>query len=1123
MTPGRLAFRSLVHFRSTNLAVIAGVAAAVAVLAGALGVGDAVRGSLRRLVLDRLANVDHAIVSDRPFREALAGDLAASPEFARSFSAAAPVLSMRGVVVAERSRLRAQDVNVYGVDDRFWRLQGVAGVAGPEGRDALAGATLAAELGIAPGDALLVRVEREQQTPRESLYGRREQAGRTLRLDCRRVLGTGELGEFALSATQGAVRSIFVPLRRLQRDLDLAGKANTILFSDAAGTGAADGRPALAGMLRSAAALEDLGARLRAVEARKAIVVESDRILLDDALLEAAAGTARDLGMTATRVYAYLANAITAGGKEVPYSVVAAVEPSADFPFLEGNGPDSIWLNSWAAEDLQARAGDRVRLDYFYGLPEGRLATRSADLRVAGTVPLAGAADDATLTPEFPGITEAENVRDWDPPFPVDLNRIRPKDEAYWRERRATPKAFIRLERGQELWQTRFGHVTSVRLKATEGRPLDAALAEVRARLRARLDPEQAGISIQAVKAAGLEASRGTTDFGEYFLYFSFFLIAAAVLLAALFFRLGVEGRVREIGTLRAVGFSQAAIRRVFLIEAAGLAAIGSLLGVAGSLGFAGLLVTGLRTWWIGAVGTSLIALHPTGSSLGIGFAAGIAMALAAAAWTLRGLGASSPRSLLSGVLEPPHRRARRARVLRIFAPAAAAGAAVLVGAALAGRIPAAAGFFGSGVLLLASLLAGAALLLRREHPPALAGGASLLALRFGLRNATFRPGRSLLCAALIASATFIIVSIEAFRHDPRDRSLDPRGGMGGYALFARAVVPLVHDLNSAAGQEGAGLSSQEAAALAGARFTPFRVRAGDDTSCLNLFAPREPRILGAPSAFLAAGRFSFSSSLAGAGAAEARRNPWLLLEQRDPAGAVPAAADANTLEYVLHRKLGDEITVTGSGGRPVRLRLVAALRDSIFQGELVVSEASFLRAFPDEEGFAFLLIEAPPERIETVTRALEEGLADFGVDVGSTLERLAEFHRVENTYLSTFQSLGGLGLVLGTVGLATVLLRNVLERRSELALLRAVGYRRAALSAMILAENLVLLAVGLGSGVLAALVAILPAMRTRGLPPSVLSVGVLLGIVLLVGLASSALAVAAAFRQPLVPALRNE
>ena len=71
----------------------------------------------------------------------------------------------------------------------------------------------------------------------------------------------------------------------------------------------------------------------------------------------------------------------------------------------------------------------------------------------------------------------------------------------------------------------------------------------------------------------------------------------------------------------------------------------------------------------------------------------------------------------------------------------------------------------------------------------------------------------------------------------------------------------------------------------------------------------------------------------------------------------------------------------------------------------------------------------------------LEETLSDYGFDAASTAERLASYHRVENTYLSTFQMLGGLGMLLGTLGLAAVLLRNVFERRRELALLRAVGY----------------------------------------------------------------------------------
>ena len=90
--------------------------------------------------------------------------------------------------------------------------------------------------------------------------------------------------------------------------------------------------------------------------------------------------------------------------------------------------------------------------------------------------------------------------------------------------------------------------------------------------------------------------------------------------------------------------------------------------------------------------------------------------------------------------------------------------------------------------------------------------------------------------------------------------------------------------------------------------------------------------------------------------------------------------------------------------------------------------------------------------------------LADFGADARSTADRIAEFHRVENTYLSTFQTLGGLGLLLGTVGLAAVLLRNVLERRRELALLGAVGYGLPRLFVIVVTESALLLISGLAA-----------------------------------------------------------
>jgi ABC-type antimicrobial peptide transport system permease subunit len=228
-------------------------------------------------------------------------------------------------------------------------------------------------------------------------------------------------------------------------------------------------------------------------------------------------------------------------------------------------------------------------------------------------------------------------------------------------------------------------------------------------------------------------------------------------------------------------------------------------------------------------------------------------------------------------------------------------------------------------------------------------------------------------------------------------------------------------------------------------------------------------------------------------------------------------------MTYVLHLALGDEFVMTTGAATTIRLRIVAALSDSIFQGELLMSEDNFIKLFPEHEGYRFFLIDIEQGKASAATGFLEDRLSDYGFDAGSAPERLASFHRVENTYLSTFQTLGGLGLLLGTLGLATVLLRNVLEMRRELALLRAMGYKPSHFTIMVVSENALLLLLGLFAGTACALLAIAPAFFSRGGRLPAYSLGLLLLLVLATGLAASLAATAAALRLPLLESLRSE
>jgi len=552
------------------------------------------------------------------------------------------------------------------------------------------------------------------------------------------------------------------------------------------------------------------------------------------------------------------------------------------------------------------------------------------------------------------------------------------------------------------------------------------------------------------------------------------------------------------------------------------LATAGSVLGLLGAICYGQLMMYGLRTWWVGAVGTTMLSLHVSPLSLVLGGLGGIVAALLCIVWTLRGFRLSSPRSLLSGSLDAVRNDSagRRPASVTLLAIVFGSIALVLLIAASLSWIGETAGFFGAGTMLLAALLCFGYALLRRNARGVISGRGWWPVSRLGFRNAAYRPGRSILCISLIASAAFIIVAVDAFKRGNAEATMDRKSGTGGFPFVAESMLPLYHDPNTSEGREELNLVVQKGFEPASATFTRFRVRPGDDASCLNLYEPRDPRILGASETFLETGRFSFQQSTAQT--AEERNNPWLLLNREVPDGAIPVIADANSMAYVLHRKLGDEIVVSGTNGGPVRLRFVAALADSIFQSELLISEANFLRLFPDRGGYSLFLLDVPAEASSLAAGVLEEQLSEFGFDVVSTAERLASFHRVENTYLSTFQTLGGLGLVLGTLGLAAVLLRNVLERRKELAVLRAIGYNSAHFALMVITENAFLVVAGLVTGAATAIVAIGPAFFSRGGHVPALSIGLLV-IVLVIGLLASVAATVAALRMPLLASLRAE
>ena len=349
MQTAQLIKRNLSYYWRTNLAVVFGVATAVAVLAGALLVGDSVRASLRDLFLQRLGNTDYVITAQGFFREQLAADIQSHEQFAAGgFAAACPLIALEGNITHEPSRRRGSGIRVYGVDERFWKFHSRQD-ASPHNREVLVSESLARELGTRAGDSLLLRIEKPSEIPIESLHSRKEDLGSTLRLTVRETLAADALGEFSVQPQQSAVRAVFVPLDLLQKTIDQERKVNLILVSE---TSRDPIRPGLSKraktkllrrILEDRTSLEDFGIKLRALDDQRGISLEHDSKMISDSLAKTARETANSLSFRSVPILSYLANSISSGERSIPYSLVTALDEDSFERLIQEDEPDCSW------------------------------------------------------------------------------------------------------------------------------------------------------------------------------------------------------------------------------------------------------------------------------------------------------------------------------------------------------------------------------------------------------------------------------------------------------------------------------------------------------------------------------------------------------------------------------------------------------------------------------------------------------------------------------------------------------------------------------------------------------------------------------------------------------------
>ena len=471
MNRTRLLFRNLFYHWRGNLAVLLGVAVGSAVLIGALLVGDSLAGSLRALTLDQLGWVDQAMVTGRFFREELAKKMLAEQ--------VSPVILLQGSARMENGPPVGK-VTVLGVDQTFWPKATVLAqghkdvfktgsdmswqMADPE---VALNAALARALKAKVGDTITLDVQKADTMPREILLGKRktEDSVKLLKVKVQQILPDEGMARFTLKPSPEAARNAFLPLNFLQKELGLPGRVNALLVGGV--------KQSLAESLRKNLTLADWNLKLLTPEDRArefvkfldpkndgkslkpfrwrgrvpedlapanpkdelpvAKVIEyyrkhrpylslqSEQMFLEPAVVQAVSRL-RFVNNPPhiESIFVYLADTIGDGNRQVPYAIIAGVD--------EGLGPKDIAIATWPRDQLHARVGDKVLVTYYVPDDQGKLHKEAAAFVVAKVFPLTGNKDDPDLTPQFPGITDQADMKNWEnPPFPFESKRIKPE------------------------------------------------------------------------------------------------------------------------------------------------------------------------------------------------------------------------------------------------------------------------------------------------------------------------------------------------------------------------------------------------------------------------------------------------------------------------------------------------------------------------------------------------------------------------------------------------------------------------------------------------------------------------------------------------------------------------
>jgi putative ABC transport system permease protein len=152
---------------------------------------------------------------------------------------------------------------------------------------------------------------------------------------------------------------------------------------------------------------------------------------------------------------------------------------------------------------------------------------------------------------------------------------------------------------------------------------------------------------------------------------------------------------------------------------------------------------------------------------------------------------------------------------------------------------------------------------------------------------------------------------------------------------------------------------------------------------------------------------------------------------------------------------------------RDVRvIGVIAFGASSNFPG-VYVGEDTFLEVFGEPEMAIHYVALTNPDEAKDAAREIESALVTSGAQADSLVDLANEENALSRGFLYLMSAFMGLGLLVGIAAVGVIAFRTVVERRQQIGMLRAIGFKKNTVALSFLLESSFVTILGVTSGIL--------------------------------------------------------